>query len=43
MRAAYAQALDRVKELAQQRGEAALWQVLKRPTREDLRWLENVK
>ena len=43
MRVAYARALDRVKEFAQQRGEAALWQVLERPSREDLRWFKNVK
>jgi hypothetical protein len=43
MRAAYAQALDRVKELAQQRGEAALWQVLERPTSDDLQWFKSSK
>jgi hypothetical protein len=38
MHAAYALALERVREFARQHGEAALWQVLERPSREDLRW-----
>jgi len=41
MRAAYAQALDRVREFARQRGETAVWQVLKRPTSDDLRWFKS--
>jgi stage II sporulation protein D len=39
MKAAYAQALDRVRRWAGQRGEAALWGVLEHPSQEDLRRL----
>jgi stage II sporulation protein D len=39
MKAAYARALERVRELARRRGEAALWQVLQQPSADDLRWL----
>jgi hypothetical protein len=39
MKAAYARALERVRELARRRGEAALWQVLQQPSAADLRWL----
>jgi stage II sporulation protein D len=39
MKAAYARALARVRELARRRGEAALWQVLQQPSADDLRWL----
>ena len=38
MRAAYAVALEQVREFARRRGEAALWQALERPSREDRRW-----
>lgn len=41
MRAAYALALDRVRELARRKGEAALWQALGRPSPEDLRWFKS--
>jgi len=41
MRAAYARALERVKQLERQRGESALWQVLERPSREDLQWFKS--
>ena len=41
MKSAYARALNRVRGLARQRGEAALWQVLQHPTEDDLRWLRN--
>ena len=41
MRAAYAQALERAERLARRRGEAALWQVLQRPTSDDLRWFKS--
>lgn len=43
MRAAYAQALARVKELARQRGEAALWQLLERPDADGRQWFRNAK
>jgi len=39
MKAAYARALERIRELARRRGEAAPWQVLQQPSAEDLRWL----
>jgi stage II sporulation protein D len=39
MKAAYARALERVRELARQRGEPTLWLVLQHPSAEDLRWL----
>ncbi len=39
MRSAYAWALDRVKQLAREHGEPALWRVLEHPTADDLRWL----
>jgi stage II sporulation protein D (peptidoglycan lytic transglycosylase) len=38
MKAAYACALELVRELARRRGDAALWQVLEHPTAEDLNW-----
>lgn len=38
MKAAYARALTRVRELARQRGESALWGALQHPTADDLRW-----
>jgi stage II sporulation protein D len=38
MKAAYARALELVRELARRRGDAALWQVLEHPTAEDLNW-----
>lgn len=41
MRAAYAQALQRVKQLARRRAEPALWQVLERPTSDDLKWFKS--
>jgi len=37
MKAAYARALERVRELARRRGESALWQILEHPTPADLR------
>ncbi len=43
MRAAYARALERVRELARQRGEAALWQILERPDADALQWFKNAK
>jgi len=39
MKDAYAQALARVRQSAQHRGEAALWRTLEHPTAEDVRWL----
>jgi stage II sporulation protein D len=39
MKAAYAQALERVRRLARRQGDGALWQVLEHPSAEDLRWL----
>jgi stage II sporulation protein D len=39
MKAAYAAALAKVRSLAHERGEAALWLVLQHPSTEDLRWL----
>jgi hypothetical protein len=38
MKAAYARALTRVRELARQRGAPALWDVLQHPSADDLRW-----
>jgi len=40
MKAAYAAALGRVRALARQRGEPALWQILEHPTPDDLRALK---
>jgi stage II sporulation protein D len=40
MKAAYAAALARVRMLARERGESALWLVLQHPSAEDLRWLQ---
>ncbi len=37
---AYAEARDRVADLARRRGEDALWQVLQHPTPEDLEWFK---
>jgi len=39
MKAAYAQAVDRVRRLARRQGDRALWRVLEHPSAEDLRWL----
>jgi len=39
MKAAYACALERVRELARRRGATALWQVLQHPSAEDVLWL----
>jgi len=39
MKAAYAQALERVRQFALRHGDAALWRVLEHPTAADLRWL----
>jgi stage II sporulation protein D len=39
MKAAYAQALERVRRLARRQGDRALWRVLEHPSAEDLRWL----
>jgi hypothetical protein len=39
MKAAYAQALERVRQFARRHGDAALWRVLEHPTAADLRWL----
>jgi len=41
MKAAYALSLSRVRNLARERGQAALWQVLKHPSASDIRWLKN--
>ena len=38
MKAAYAQALERIKQLARRKGEAGMWRVLEHPTAEDIRW-----
>ncbi|MFB3923436.1 MAG: SpoIID/LytB domain-containing protein [Terriglobia bacterium] len=43
MRAAYAEAAERVRDLARRRGEAGLWQALERPSGEDLKWFRNPK
>jgi stage II sporulation protein D len=40
MRAAYARALQRVRDLVRQQGDSALWRILQRPTSDDLRWLK---
>jgi len=40
MKAAYAEALERVRQLARREGEGALWRVLERPSAVDLRWLQ---
>ncbi len=40
---AYERARKRVAELARRRGEAALWQVLTKPSPEDLRWFQSPK
>ncbi len=39
MRYAYAVALDLVKRLVREQGQAALWRALEHPTADDLRWL----
>ena len=39
MKAAYAQALERVRLLARRQGDAALWRIVEHPTADDLRWL----
>jgi stage II sporulation protein D len=39
MKAAYAQALERVQQFARQEGDAPLWRLLEHPTADDLRWL----
>jgi hypothetical protein len=39
MKAAYAQALERVRRFARQQGGASLWRVLEHPIEKDLRWL----
>ncbi len=39
MKTAYAQALERVRQLARRQGNTALWRVLQHPSAEDLRWL----
>jgi len=39
MKAAYAQALERVRQLARREGDTALWRLLEHPGAEDLRWL----
>lgn len=41
MKAAYALALSRVRNLARKRGQAALWQILKHPSTSDIRWLKD--
>jgi stage II sporulation protein D len=38
IKAAYARALERVRDLARRRGAAALWQVLQYPSAEDVLW-----
>lgn len=43
MKAAYAQAQERVRNLARRQGDAALWRVLEHPTVDDLRWLHEGK
>jgi len=43
MRAAYAQALKQVRELARRKGEAALWQILERPSPQDRQWFKSVQ
>lgn len=39
MKATYALALERVRQLARRQGDAVLWRVLVQPSQEDLRWL----
>jgi stage II sporulation protein D len=39
MKAAYAQAQERVRSLARRQGDAALWRLLEHPGAEDLHWL----
>jgi stage II sporulation protein D len=41
MKAAYAQALERVRRLARRQGDATLWRILEHPTADDLRWLQD--
>jgi stage II sporulation protein D len=41
MKAAYAQALERVRRFARQQGDAALWLILEHPSAEDLHWLRD--
>ncbi|MHB8652596.1 MAG: SpoIID/LytB domain-containing protein [Terriglobia bacterium] len=43
MKAAYALSLSRVRNLARERGHAALWQILKHPSASDIRWLKKQK
>jgi stage II sporulation protein D len=43
MKAAYAQALERVRQLARRQGDAGLWRVLEHPSAEDLRGLREVR
>jgi stage II sporulation protein D len=43
MKAAYTQALERVRRLARRQGDAALWRVLEHPNADDLRWLQEQK
>ena len=42
MRAAYALALERVRDLARRKGEAALWKTLERPSSEGRRWFKSL-
>jgi hypothetical protein len=41
MKTAYAQALERVRQVARLKGEAVLWRILGNPTPDDLRWLHD--
>lgn len=41
MKAAYSQALERVRQVARRQGDPALWQVLQHPGPGDLRWLNS--
>jgi stage II sporulation protein D len=43
MHAAYALALERVRELARRKGEAALWKALEHPSSEDRRWFKSLR
>jgi stage II sporulation protein D len=43
MKAAYAQALEKVRQYARRQGDAALWRVLERPTTDDLHWLHGIR
>lgn len=43
MRYAYAVALDSVKRLVREQGQAVLWRVLERPTADGLRWIGGKK